>query len=88
MSGIIDLLFRHVVKNHWSIVEAKAGLAKEADMSKLLLYDKLWRRPMRPNRGMRVDKVFMCERATPGLKSAVRREGVVLVEWGYTFKLI
>lgn len=83
-SGAIDLLARHIQKDWWTIIEVKAGVAVEADIAQLLLYARMWR--TMGNRSMRIDKVFMCEVATPGLKAAAGREGVTLIEWGYTFK--
>lgn len=84
VSGAIDLLARHVRKDWWTILEAKAGLVGEADMAKLLTYARLWRAPT-ARKGTRIDMVFLCEQATPGLVDAASRAGVTLVKWSHSF---
>jgi len=85
VSGAIDLLARHVREDRWTIMEAKAGLSKESDLSQLLLYARLWQANPGARKGSRIDLVFLCEDATPGLVAAAAGEGIVLVKWGYSF---
>lgn len=87
-SGYIDLLAKHPVKDWWTIFEVKAGLAGERDLAKLLWYERALRAMPGARPGMRVDLVFVCQQATPGLATAAAREGVRLVEWGHWHKVI